>query len=84
MDAMNFYSEEDAEYEFNSQFDYAREAYAASELDPWHEAYCDYCFECQEYGDDPLDFADWKREQMKPSLPVPPVDYPEYSGEIPF
>lgn len=76
--------QEDADYEFNAQFDYVREAYAATALDAYHEGYCDYCFECQEYGEEPLEFDAWKATLNTPRA-QPRDTWNDYGGdEIPF
>lgn len=77
--------QEEMDYEFNAQFDYVREAYAATELDPYHEGYCDYLNDCEQEGDDPLGFDDWKaslREVRTAPTPLVMADYGD--DEIPF
>lgn len=76
--------QEDADYEFNAQFDYVREAYAATELDAYHEGYCDYLNDCREYGEEPLEFDAWKASLNTPRA-APPATWGTYGeDEIPF
>lgn len=76
--------QEDADYEFNAQFDYVREAYAATELDGYHEGYCDYLFECDAHGEEPLEFDAWKATLNTPRA-APPATWADYGDdEIPF
>lgn len=41
MFGLNPYESEELEAEYNARFDYYREAYGPSQLDPEYEAYCD-------------------------------------------
>jgi len=63
---MSIQYDEDCEYHFNAQFDYVREAFASTALDPYHEGYCDYLNDCDEGGEKPLDFSDWKASLKTP------------------
>lgn len=75
--------EDHCDYEANARYDYISEAYAATALDPWEEGYSDYCFDCEDQGDTPLSFADWKASQQRP-LPAPPPLTWNDGEEIPF
>ena len=57
--------EEHCEYEANARYDYIHEAYAATALDAWEEAYSDYVFNCAEEDVEPKGFSDWKAEVGK-------------------
>jgi hypothetical protein len=73
---------EHCEYEANAQFDYIREAYAASALDPEYEGYCSYCDGCEQEGVEPLGFEAWRKELRAPRPAVMPT-YAD-TDEIPF
>lgn len=62
----NTQAQEDAEYELNARYDYVREAYAATALDPYEEGYSDYLFHCEADGVAPLEFAAWKAGLRQP------------------
>ncbi len=59
--------EEHCEYEANAQYDYIREAYAATALDPYLEGYSDYVVDCVDGGVEPFAFSDWRSAQTPPA-----------------
>lgn len=75
---MDYLMQEELDAEFNAQFDYIHEAYAATALDGYHEGYCDYCNECDEVGEEALGFDEWKAS-LKATAATPAID-----DEIPF
>lgn len=79
---MNRY-EEEMSYEFNAQFDYVSEAYAATALDPAYEGWCDYCNDCSQTGEEPLGFDVWKRSVTRPVAAPFRATYAD-DDEIPF
>lgn len=76
--------EEHCEYEANAQYDYIREAYAATALDPYQEGYqegySDYVADCVDEGVEPLTFANWSNVQTPPARSAARDDL----DEIPF
>ncbi|UXO93734.1 hypothetical protein Pan1_19 [Pseudanabaena phage Pan1] len=80
---MQTFFQEDADYEFNAQFDYVREAYGATELDNSREAYYDYLTECDAYGEEPLEFDAWKAATSMPRA-APSMKTWADDVEIPF
>jgi len=71
--------------EFNAQYDSVREAYAATQLDPMHEGYCDYLMSCEDAGVKPTPFAQWVVAQNDRRSAASPVMQPTYGDdEIPF
>lgn len=78
------YHNEDAEYEFNARYDYAREAYGDAAEFNRTEAYYDYLDECEREGDAPLDRAAWEAgcAANRPFVPFC-TNYAD-TDEIPF
>lgn len=80
---MTFQFQEDAEYEFNAQFDDVRERFASTVLDAYQEGYCDYLNQCEQSGDDPVDFDAWRASLRAPG--TAPDGWGGLGGdEIPF
>jgi hypothetical protein len=71
--------EEHCDYEFNAQYDYIREAYAGTALDPYEEGYSDYLMDSERDGRDPLSFEAWVA-----SLKAAPRSKWDDDAEIPF
>lgn len=74
---------EHCEYEANAQFDYIREAYASTALDPEYEGYCSYCDDCEQEGVEPLGFDAWRKE-LRAYRPAPSLRTYADTDEIPF
>jgi hypothetical protein len=81
---MNFNALQELESEYNAGFDYIREAYAATQLDPDYEGYCDYCNDCDQTGEEPISFEAY-RASLRTFVPAAPfrASYAT-DDEIPF
>ncbi|ARB06102.1 hypothetical protein FDH38_gp048 [Dinoroseobacter phage vB_DshS-R5C] len=76
--------QEAMDHEFNAQFDDVRERFAATELDAYHEGYCDYCNACDEDGEEPLEFDAWKASLNTPRAAPSGWGAVALDDEIPF
>ena len=77
-------AQEELQSEFNAQFDYVREAYGASALDPIYEGWCDHCNACDQDGIDPGSFEAFKASQLDRRFAPVPAFADNGDEEIPF
>jgi hypothetical protein len=79
-------AQEAFEYEANARYDYVREAYAATALDPYEEGYSNYVFDAEDAGEEVLEFADWKaREKARmDALRSTPFSWVDATDDCPF
>lgn len=80
---MDFIALQELESEFNAQFDSVREAYAATALDADYEGYCDYCCDCDQNGEEPKSYDDY-RASLRRYVSTPYVAPVYGDDEIPF